>query len=142
MPSDPHLHDPRPHDQCRLEVTGTLTLEPVALPLASSTAKSGGNAAPIRIDLSTAADDVLTIDFTRLPPAVGIRSLARQLWKSRNGMATWLAAVGQPIQVRVAGQTWLSIDIAPSRLGKLLKMPGLTLRFAGTNILKERLRRR
>lgn len=125
----------------KLEVTGSLTLESLALEqLGDSSASTPSQRTIIQVDLSTGEDHTITLDFSQSPPVRSVSPLAKRVWQSRAALAQWFTQVGQPLHVRVAGQTWLSIEIEPSRLGRLLQMPGLTFRLAGGTILLQRLR--
>jgi len=129
--------DSRESAPTRLEVTGSLTLQR----LGKNSRTVGDENAVMRIDLSTGDDHTIFVDLSQPPPIKRIGPLTKRLWGSRAGLATWLIKVNQPVRVRVAGKTWLSIDIAPSRLGRFLNMPGLTLHVAIASLLTQRFRK-
>jgi len=123
----------------RLEITGQLVIERIPSKGLSSESLS---LAPIQLDLHTTPEDRIVIEFSHLPPLWGANGLIRSLWRSRAKIATGLSTLGQPLRIQVAGETWADVEMTPSRLGRLLKMPNLTFRFSTSRILPRWLRRR
>lgn len=120
-------------------MSGSLRLQRLAAAGVSPESVSGvADGRVIEVNVSTAADDTITIDLSQPPSLPRIGPTLKSLWRSRTQWAERFIEVGQPVRVRVAGQTWLSIDVARSRLGRLLGMPGLTIKVAGGRILRQR----
>lgn len=115
----------------RIEVLGQLIIERSD----SSSSGTGKDERPIQINLHTMPDDRIVVDVSHLPPWRQWNSVSKHLWRSRQTISKLFAVVDQPLQIKIGGETWADIDVSPSRIGRMLKMPHLSFRFATTKIL-------
>lgn len=132
----------------RLEFVGRLVVEHVrpVLPgaVASTDSKSaaGDRQRPITIDVSTSPDDRIVVDLSHFPSRQGWGPLSKLVWLNRSNLAAIFAALGQPLRLRVGGETWADVEVAPSRLGRLFGTPQLSFRLTTNTILPQWLRNR